>query len=55
VVRTADDQQIRRGVHKKIQALEKEIRNWTKTWNEDPKPSVWTETADEILEASSDI
>ncbi|MGW0957211.1 IS630 family transposase, partial [Streptomyces sp. NPDC002545] len=42
--------QIRRGVHKNVQALEKDIRTWIKTWNEDPKPFVWTKTADEILE-----
>jgi transposase len=42
--------QIRRGVHKNVQALEKDTRNWIKTWNEDPKPFVWTKSADEILE-----
>jgi transposase len=44
------EKQIRRGVHKNVQALEKDIRTWIKTWNEDPKPFVWTKTADEILE-----
>ncbi|MEU2359031.1 IS630 family transposase [Streptomyces misionensis] len=44
------DKQIRRGVHRNVQSLEKDIRNWIKTWNEDPKPFVWTKTADEILE-----
>ncbi|MDX3381446.1 IS630 family transposase [Streptomyces niveiscabiei] len=44
------DKQIRRGVHKNVQALEKDIRTWIKMWNEDPKPFVWTKTADEILE-----
>ncbi|MFE1328353.1 IS630 family transposase, partial [Streptomyces sp. NPDC058741] len=33
-----------------VQALEKDIRNWIKTWNQDPKPFVWTKTADELLE-----
>ncbi|MEU1301591.1 IS630 family transposase [Streptomyces shenzhenensis] len=42
--------QIRRGVHRNVQALEKDIRTWIKTWNEDPKPFVWTKTADDILE-----
>jgi transposase len=42
---------LQRGVHKNVQALEADIRNWIKTWNEDPKPFVWTKTADEILEA----
>ena len=44
------NKQIRRGVHKSIQALEKDIRSWIAQWNTDPKPYVWTKTADEILE-----
>ncbi|WTX01018.1 IS630 family transposase (plasmid) [Streptomycetaceae bacterium NBC_01309] len=44
------DQQLRRGVHKSVQALERDIRTWIKTWNENPKPFTWTKTADEILE-----
>ena len=32
-----------------VQALEADIRNWIKTWNENPSPFVWTKTADEIL------
>jgi transposase len=41
---------IRRGVHRSVQALERDIRAWIRNWNEDPKPYVWTKTADEILE-----
>jgi transposase len=44
------DKQIRRGVHKNIQVLERDIRSWINTWNEDPRPFVWTKTADEILD-----
>ncbi|SOE39776.1 transcriptional regulator, RpiR family [Streptomyces sp. OK228] len=44
------NKQIRRGVHRSVQALEKDIRNWIAAWNTDPKPYVWTKTADEILE-----
>jgi transposase len=44
------DQKIRRGVHKSVAALEKDIRDWTAGWNEDPKPFAWTKTADEIFE-----
>ena len=40
---------IRRGVHKSVQALEADIRDWIERWNEDPKPFAWTKTADEIL------
>jgi transposase len=44
------DQRLRRGVHKSIHALEKDIRGWIESWNADPRPFVWTKTADEILE-----
>ncbi|MFE4415930.1 IS630 family transposase [Streptomyces sp. NPDC056821] len=44
------DKQIRRGVHKNVQALEKDIRDWIARWNEDPKPFTWTKSADEIFE-----
>ncbi|WP_073952843.1 IS630 family transposase, partial [Streptomyces kebangsaanensis] len=44
------NKQIRRGVHKSVQALEKDLRTWIAAWNTDPKPYVWTKTADEILE-----
>src|SRR6266545_4351754 len=43
------DQLLRRGVHKTVAALEKDVREWIKDWNEDPKPFVWTKTAEEIL------
>ncbi|GAA0998673.1 hypothetical protein GCM10009555_098440 [Acrocarpospora macrocephala] len=41
---------IRRGVHKSVQVLEKDIRAWMDEWNDNPKPFVWTKTAEEILE-----
>jgi transposase len=44
------NKQIRRGVHRSVQALEKDIRTWIAAWNTDSKPYVWTKTADEILE-----
>ena len=42
--------QLRRGVHKTVHALEADIRTWIATWNTDPKPYVWTRTANEILD-----
>jgi transposase len=33
------DQKIRRGVHRSVQALKQDIRDWVKTWNEDPNRS----------------
>ena len=44
------DKQLRRGAHKSVQALEKDIRDWISTWNDNPRPFVWTNTADEIFE-----
>ena len=44
------DKQLRRGVHTSVYALEKDIRDWITTWNQDPKPFAWTKTADDILE-----
>ena len=44
------DKQLRHGVHKSLQALEKDIRAWVTTWNQNPRPFVWTKTADEIFE-----
>ncbi|BCJ75891.1 transposase [Catellatospora sp. IY07-71] len=43
------DKLIRRGVHRSVTALEKDIRAWLDMWNEQPRPYVWTKTADEIL------
>ncbi|MEU5547822.1 IS630 family transposase [Streptomyces sioyaensis] len=42
------DQKIRRGADKNVQTLEADIRAWVKDWNEDPKPFIWTKTAEEI-------
>ncbi|MFF7128030.1 IS630 family transposase [Streptomyces sp. NPDC008240] len=41
---------LRRGVHRSVQALERDIRSWLADWNEQPRPFVWTKTADEILD-----
>ncbi|MPY80247.1 MAG: IS630 family transposase, partial [Actinophytocola sp.] len=43
------DKLIRRGVHTSVPALEADIRNWIKNWNDDPKPFRWIKTPDEIL------
>jgi len=44
------DKRLRRGVHKNLYALEKDIRDWVANWNENPRPFAWTKTADEIFE-----
>jgi transposase len=43
--------QIRRGVHRSVHELEQAIRDYLEACGEDPRPFVWTKTADEILES----
>ena len=45
------DELIRRGNHTSVQALENDIRGWVAAWNTDPKPFIWTKTAEQILES----
>src|SRR5829696_6160208 len=45
------DQLLRRGVHKSVQALEADIRAWVATWNEHPRPFIWSKTVEEILDS----
>jgi transposase len=40
---------IKRGAHTSVQGLERDIRGWIATWNDDPRPYVWVKTADQIL------
>ncbi len=47
------DDLLRRSDHRSVQALEKDIRNWVEEWNENPKPFIWTKTAEQILESLS--
>jgi hypothetical protein len=34
-----------------VRQLNDDIRHWIDTWNENPRPYVWTKTADQILES----
>jgi len=43
--------QLRRGAHRSVRALNTDIRAWITTCNENPRPFVWTKTADQILES----
>jgi transposase len=43
------NKQIRRGVHRSVAELKAAIREFIETHNENPKPFVWTKSADEIL------
>ena len=47
------ERQIKRGVHRSTRELEDAIRHHIDVHNEDPKPFVWTKTADEILASVS--
>jgi transposase len=40
---------LRRGTHTWVRQLNADIRAWIDTWNDNPRPYVWTKTADQIL------
>src|SRR3954469_23282956 len=42
---------LKRGAHRSVRDLNADIRAWIAAWNDDPKPFVWTKTADQILES----
>ncbi|MCA1700345.1 MAG: IS630 family transposase, partial [Actinobacteria bacterium] len=42
---------LQRGAHRSAHALNTDIRSWIETWNDDPRPYVWTKPADQILDS----
>ena len=46
---TLTEKQLRCGVFHSVQDLERRLEDYIKTYNENPRPLVWTKTADEIL------
>jgi len=52
---TLTEQQLRRGTHRSVPALEKAIRDYLEIYNEDPKPFRWTKSADEIIESVNSV
>lgn len=48
---TLTERQLRRGVHRSTRELEAALRQYVETYSQDPKPFVWTKTADQILKA----
>jgi transposase len=42
---------LRRSTHRSVRQLNADIRAWIETWNSEPKPFVWTKTADQILDS----
>jgi transposase len=45
------NKKLRRSAHRSVRALNADIRGWIETWNDDPRPYVWTKTADQILDS----
>jgi transposase/transcriptional regulator with XRE-family HTH domain len=45
------DDLLRRGDHRSVHAVEADIRAWVNAWNENPKPFIWTKTAEQILQS----
>jgi transposase len=41
---------LQRSSHRNTKELADDIKSWIAAWNEDPKPFVWTKSADQILE-----
>lgn len=50
---TLTDRCIRRGAHRSTRELKRAIQEYLSVNNEDPKPFIWTKTADQILHAVS--
>ncbi len=42
---------LQRGTHRSVRELNTDIRAWIETWNDNPRPYVWTKTADQILDS----
>ncbi|MFD7037271.1 IS630 family transposase [Rhodococcus jostii] len=42
---------LQRSTHSSVQQLNKDIRAWIETWNDNPRPYVWVKTADQILDS----
>jgi transposase len=40
---------LRRSAHRSVAELETAIETWLATWNANPRPFIWTKTADQIL------
>ncbi len=40
---------LQRGAHPNVEALEADITAWAEHWNANPRPYIWTKTADQIL------
>ena len=46
---------LKHGTHRSVPELTGSIQTWIDTWNDHPRPFVWTKTADQILDSSPAI
>ena len=44
------NRKLRRSTHRSVTELEADLSAWIAAWNDNPKPFVWTKTADQILD-----
>jgi hypothetical protein len=51
LVRRGDQRDGQRSAHKSIAALTADLNTWIAAWNDNPRPFVWHETADQILDS----
>jgi transposase len=42
---------LKRGTHRSVRELNTDIRGWIDSWNDHPRPYVWTKTADQVLDS----
>lgn len=52
---TLTEQQLRRGTHRSVPALEKAIRDYLEIYNQNPKPFRWSKSADEIIDSVNSV
>jgi transposase len=45
---------LQRSAHRNVKELAADILAWADTWNENPRPFIWTKTAEQILERLAD-
>jgi transposase len=45
------NKKLKRSAHKSVRELNTDIRGWIEHWNANPRPYVWTKTAEQILDS----
>ena len=44
---------LRRSAHRSVADLRTTTERWLATWNENPRPFIWTKSADQILSTTA--